>query len=87
MRVRLPCQYLSRSASLYSLPVSERGSLSSKSTELVDGVQCRRPTLGKTTTVQIDLEPGAERRFIGYLAGSVVEIAVVRDASTETVVA
>lgn len=39
-----------------------------------------------TTTVQIDLEPGAERAFIGYLAGSVVEVAVVRDASTETIV-
>lgn len=39
-----------------------------------------------TTTVQIDLEPGAERGFVGYLAGSVVEIAVVRDAFTETIV-
>jgi hypothetical protein len=39
-----------------------------------------------TTTVQIDLEPGAERAFIGYLSGSVVEIAVARDASTETIV-
>lgn len=39
-----------------------------------------------TTTVQIDLEPGAERAFIGCLSGSVVEIAVARDASTETIV-
>ena len=57
-----------------------------KPIELVDGVRCHRPTLGMTTTVQIDLEPGAERAFVGCLSGSVAEIAVARDASTETIV-
>ena len=38
------------------------------------------------TTVQIALEPGAERAFIGCLSGRVVEIAVARDASIETIV-
>lgn len=42
---------------------------------------------GLTTSVQIELEPGALHSFIGYLSRNVAELTVARERSSETIVA